>query len=241
MSRSRFAALGLALATAMLLGVASCSTIEAEKETRRVIPLVFTGPSAYAALSGVAGKAIVLEPFAEDLAVERISWRRVGILPCFMQVYKRAPDNPDRVAIDKSEQCEGAKGDESPIKSVGELNAPFSPTMRVITALRGCYPAKDKGQRLAAIEVEISELKPDGSVSAPQTGREERFGSGFDDCGQLAAWSRCPPGQVGNGVRTHFNPALGSRFIVGLELRCRALAPAPAPAPQQQSGWNPFG
>ena len=239
MQRPKLAALGGALAVLALLSVASCSTFEAEKETKRVIPLAFAGPSGYAALSGIAGKAIVLEPFAEDLAVERISWRRVGILPCFMQVYKRSPHNPDRIAIDKSEQCEGAKGDEGPIKSVGEINATFAPTMRVITALRGCTPAKGKGLRLAALEVEITELKRDGSISAPQTGKEERFGSGFDDCGQLAEWSRCPPGQVGNGVRTHFNKALGSRFIVGVELRCRALVPTPAP--QQETGWNPFG
>lgn len=228
MHRPKIAALGGALAVVALLGAASCSTMESDTETRRVIPLAFAGPSSYAALSGTKGKAVVLEPSGEDLAVERISWRRVGILSCFMQVQKRAPENPDRVAIDKSEQCEGAEGDESPIKSVGELNPAISPTMRVITGLRGCYPAKGKGLRLAALEVEISELKPDGSISAPQTGKEERFGNGFDDCGRLADWSRCPPGQVGNGVRTHFNKALGSRFVVGLELRCRALVPARA-------------
>ena len=229
MYRPSVAALGRALVALAFLGVSSCSTFETEPP-RRVIPLAFAGPSSYAPLSGLQGKEAVLEPGAEDMAVERISWRRVGILPCFMQVYKRAPENPDRVAIDKSEQCEGAKGDESPIKSVGEFNAPLSPTMRVITALRGCYPKQGSGKRLAAIEVEISELRPDGSISAPQTGTEERFGSGFDDCGQLAEWSRCEPGQVANGVRVHFDKALGSRFIVGLELRCRALVPAAAAA-----------
>ena len=229
MRRPRFAALGGALAMVLLLGAASCGTME-KAEPKRVLPLAFAGQSSFAKLSGIEGKAIVLDPVGEDLAVERVSWRRIGILPCLMQVYKRAPGNPDRIAIDKSDQCEGAKGDESPIKSVGEINAPFSPTMRVITALRGCYPKKGKGKRLAAIEVEINELKPDGSISLPQTGKEERFGSGFDDCGALAEWSRCPPGQVGNGVRTHFNKALGSRFIVGLELRCRALVPAAAVA-----------
>ncbi|MDP2620711.1 MAG: hypothetical protein Q8P46_11155 [Hyphomicrobiales bacterium] len=228
MHKPKLAALGGALAVLALMSAASCSTMDSDTETRRVIPLAFAGPSSYAALSGIKGKAVVLEPFAEDLAVERISWRRVGILSCFMQVQKRAPENLDRVAIDKSEQCEGAEGDESPVKSVGELNAAFAPTMRVITALRACFPAKGKGLRLAALEVEITELKPDGSISAPQTGKEERFGNGFDDCGQLADWSRCPPGQVGNGVRTHFNKALGSHFIVGLELRCRALVPSRA-------------
>lgn len=240
MQRRKRAALGGALAALLLLGVASCSTFgDNETQAKRIIPLMFAGPSSYAALSGEQGKAATLEPFSEDLAVERISWQRVGILPCLMHVYKRSPNNPDRIAIDKSEQCEGAKGDTSPVKSVGELNAAFSPTMRVITALRGCYPAKGKGKRLAALEVEIVELRPDGSMSAPQTGQEERFGSGFDDCGQLAQWSRCPPGQVGNGVRTHFNKALGSQFLVGLELRCRALVPTQPP--QQSTGLGIFG
>jgi len=137
MQRRNFATLGGALAAVLLLGVASCSTFGGKpEETKRIIPLMFAGPSTYAAMSGVEGKAATLEPFAEDMAVERISWQRVGILPCLMHVYKRAPNNPDRIAIDKSEQCEGAKGDTSPVKSVGELNAAFSPTMRVITALR---------------------------------------------------------------------------------------------------------
>jgi hypothetical protein len=240
MHRRTFATLGGALAAVLLLAGASCSTFDGNRtEAIRVIPLMFAGPSAYAGLSGVQGKAATLEPFAEDMAVERISWQRVGILPCLMHVYKRAPENPNRIAIDKSEQCEGAKGDTGPVKSVGELNAAFSPTMRVITALRGCYPAKGKGKRLAALEVEITELKPDGGMSAPQTGSEERFGGGFDDCGQLAEWSRCPPGQVGNGVRTHFDKALGSQFLVGLELRCRALVPTQPP--RQESGFNIFG
>jgi len=240
MQRRKFATLGGALAVMLLLGGASCSTFDGDRtEAKRVVPLAFAGPSVYANLSGVEGKAAKLEPFAEDLAVERISWQRVGILPCLMHVYKRAPENPDRIAIDKSEQCEGAKGDNSPVKSVGELNAAFSPTMRVITAVRGCYPAKGKGKRLAALEVEITELRPDGSMSAPQTGTQERFGSGFDDCGQLAEWSRCPPGQVGNGVRTHFDKALGSQFLVGLELRCRALVPTELS--RQETSWNIFG
>lgn len=241
MLRPKFAALGSALAVLALFGAASCSTFEAETQTKRVLPLGFAGPSGYAAMSGVAGKAVVLEPFAEDLAVERISWRRTGILPCFMQVYKRAPENADRVAIDKSEQCEGAKGEEGQTKSVGEVNAPFAPSMRVITALRGCYPKKGKGKRLAALEVQISEIKPDGNISAPQTGTEPRFGSGFDDCGTLAQWSRCPQGQVANGVRTHFDKALGSRFIVGLELRCRALVPKQLARKNSGSGSDGIG
>ncbi len=88
--------------------------------------------------------------------------------------------------------------------------------------------------------MEISELKPDGNISLPQTGKEPRFGSGFGDCGTLAQWSRCPPGQVANGVRTHFNKALGSRFIVGLELRCRALVPKHPPK-QESSFWDFLG
>lgn len=214
-------------------GVAGCTTLgldSSDEPVRRVLPLAFAGEAHFAALTGLKGKSAILEPVGQDLAVERISWRRIGKLPCFMQVYKRSPANADQVAIDKSDLCEGAKGDESPIKSVGELNAPFAPTMRVITAIRGCFPKKGNGLRLAALEAEISELRPDGSVSAPQTGKDDRFAGGFDDCGQLSEWSRCQPGEIGIGVRTHFNKALGSQFIVGLELQCRSVVPSRAVA-----------
>ena len=213
-----------AMAVAGILVLSACAG--QDSDIQKPLPFAFTGDSYYGTLSGVSGKAVILEPGADDLAVERIAWRRTGLLPCLMQVYKRAPNNPARVSVDKSEECEGAKGDESEVKSVGELNAAFAPTMRVITGLRACYPKKGKGKRLAALEVEISELKADGTISPPVTGSEERFGNGFDDCGEVAEWSRCAAGGVGTGVRTHFDKALGSRFIVGVELRCRTLGKA---------------
>lgn len=235
----RTSAFGMAAAVAVIGGLAGCTTLglnTSDEPVRRVLPFAFAGEPQFGALTGLRGQSAILEPVGQDLAVERISWRRIGRLPCFMQVYKRSAANPDQVAIDKSDLCEGARGDESPIKSVGELNAPFAPTMRVITGIRGCFPKKGQGLRLAALEAEISELRPDGSISAPQTGREERFASGFDDCGELSQWSRCEPGQVGIGVRTHFNKALGSQFIVGLELQCRAIVPASAVAARPVDG-----
>jgi hypothetical protein len=205
-----------------VLAVAGCARGD-KPAPKRVLPLAFQGPSYYAAISGEKGNGGMMEPAADDVAVEKITWLRKGILPCFMQVYKRAPDDADRIGVDKYEQCAGAKGEQSQLKSVGEFNAPFAPTMRAISGIRACFPKKGKGRRLAALEVEITELLPDGKLSGPQTGSGVNFGSGYEDCGSLAAWSRCKPGEVATGVRAHFAKALGARMVVGVELRCRQL------------------
>lgn len=212
----------------MAVALAACAALDFS-EPATPLPFAFAGESRFAGASGNVGQAAVLDPVLDDLVLEKIGWRRNGPVACYLQSFKRAPAQRARTDMEEANQCQNVKGKQSAYQTAGKTNASFDKSMLVITALRTCFPKKRF--HLAALDVEVSELKPDGSIGPAQHGAEEIYGTGFgEDCEVFAPWSRCEPGEVANGVRVHYDETPDGRTIVGVELRCRTVIPAGAQA-----------
>jgi hypothetical protein len=184
------------------------------------LPFAFAGQSAYVGIAGRPGNKLVLNPGSESLALEAVGWRREDQTTCLVRVFKRDPARPSIKDVDVSDTCDDLKGRQREYLKVGVENHPAAERIGFIAAVRTCFPKS--GERVAGIEVATKWFNPNGSVEANAEGPSDQFQASYSDCEQWSGWAECPPGQVANGLRTHYDETSEGRTLVGLELRCRA-------------------
>lgn len=198
--------------------VAACSSAPPVGGTANApFPFVFSGQSGYAPVSGAQATAVVLDPGSEDLAVERLGWRRIGPDSCFVQFFKRAPNAPAREDTDVADKCED-RSPQSRYLTAGYDNGHSSGSLTFMTALRLCVD-KNSG-RMAGIEMVLKQFDLDGRSALRTDLPADQYTANMEDC-ELAPWSECPAGQAMNGVRLHYGRIGGKLNIVGLQARCR--------------------